>query len=128
MERIYRTAIKAAIEGAKEILRIYHLDEIQVERKADNSPLTLADRAANSKIIQFLKKTDYPIISEGNKQLDYSIRKTGLPVRSYIHWTEQRSLSEKMVSFCKYCALSKRNSHFWCYLCTGNQGTVLYRG
>ncbi len=75
MEKIYRTAIEAAIEGGKEILKIYHLGEIQVERKGDNSPLTLADKAANSKIIQFLEKTNYPIISEENKQLDYSIRK-----------------------------------------------------
>ena len=75
MEKIYQTAIKAAIMGGKEILKIYHLDEIKVERKGDNSPLTLADKAANSKIIQFLEKTKYPIISEENKQLDYSVRK-----------------------------------------------------
>ncbi|SDD92934.1 3'(2'), 5'-bisphosphate nucleotidase [Pricia antarctica] len=64
MEKKYQTAIEAAIAGGKEILKIYHFDEIQVERKGDNSPLTQADKAANSKIIQFLDKTDYPIISE----------------------------------------------------------------
>ncbi|NNE75759.1 MAG: 3'(2'),5'-bisphosphate nucleotidase CysQ [Pricia sp.] len=75
MEKIYQTAITAAIEGGKEILKVYHLDEVQVEFKGDNSPLTLADKAANEEIIRFLVKTDYPVISEEKKQLDYSIRK-----------------------------------------------------
>lgn len=75
MNKMYETAIKAAIEGGKEILKIYHLDEIQVENKSDNSPLTLADKAANEKILEFLEKTEYPIISEENKQLDYQIRR-----------------------------------------------------
>lgn len=75
MKNIYQTAIRAAIEGGKEILKIYSQDEIHVDYKGDNSPLTIADSAANTKIIQILDKTQYPIISEENRQLDYSIRK-----------------------------------------------------
>lgn len=75
MEKIHRTAIEAAIEGGKEILKVYEEGEIKVELKGDNSPLTLADKAANEKIIDFLLKTNYPIISEENKQIDYKTRK-----------------------------------------------------
>ena len=75
MKIIYQSAIKAAIEGGKEILKIYSQDEIHIDYKGDDSPLTKADSAANTKIIQILDQTKLPIISEENKQLDFSIRK-----------------------------------------------------
>jgi len=75
MKEIYQIAIKAAIEGGKEILKIYNQADIQVELKDDASPLTLADKAANDKINYYLQNTEHPIISEENKLLDYSIRK-----------------------------------------------------
>ena len=46
-----------------------------VEVKGDNSPLTQADKNANTVINKYLKKTDVPIISEENKQIDYTVRK-----------------------------------------------------
>ena len=69
-----KIAITAAIAGGKEILNIYDRPKIEVEQKADNSPLTLADKAANTAIVTFLEKTEHPIISEENKQLDFSER------------------------------------------------------
>ncbi|MFS4491349.1 3'(2'),5'-bisphosphate nucleotidase CysQ [Maribacter sp. 2308TA10-17] len=75
MKTIYQTAIQAAIEGGKEILKIYSQEEIHVDFKGDDSPLTMADSAANAKIIEILEQTTIPIISEENKQLDFSIRK-----------------------------------------------------
>lgn len=75
MKNIYSVAINAAIEAGKEILRIYDLPNIEVENKEDNSPLTLADKASNEIINNFLNKTEFPIISEENEQLDYGIRK-----------------------------------------------------
>lgn len=47
----------------------------KVDIKNDNSPLTEADRKANTIINDHLLKTGIPIISEENKQTDYSIRK-----------------------------------------------------
>ena len=67
-------AIQAAIEAGKAILEIYALD-FEVEIKDDNSPLTQADQNANTVINGFLKPTGIPIISEENRQLDYSERK-----------------------------------------------------
>ena len=69
-----KIALKAAVEGGKEILKIYDTD-FSVETKEDNSPLTLADQNANSVINTFLEPTGIPIISEENKQTDYSERK-----------------------------------------------------
>ena len=70
-----KLAINASIEGGKEILKIYEGPEILVEQKEDNSPLTLADKAANKVILLHLETTAHPIISEENKQLDYAVRK-----------------------------------------------------
>ncbi|QCW98790.1 3'(2'),5'-bisphosphate nucleotidase CysQ [Aggregatimonas sangjinii] len=75
MKRIYQTAIQAAIEGGKAILKVYNQDEIHVDYKKDDSPLTVADSAANAKIVGILNETDLPIISEESKQLAYSTRK-----------------------------------------------------
>ncbi len=67
-------AIQAALGAGKEILKIYETDFI-VETKGDDSPLTQADKNANEVINGFLKMTNIPIISEENRQLDYSERK-----------------------------------------------------
>lgn len=67
-------AIIAAIEAGKAILKIYANATIEVSHKADDSPLTQADNAANAVINSYLEKTEYPIISEENKQLDFSAR------------------------------------------------------
>lgn len=75
MQKDLQLAITASIAGGKEILKIYEGPDIQVEQKEDNSPLTLADQAANEAIVKLLKTTEHPIISEENKQLDYDVRK-----------------------------------------------------
>lgn len=68
-------AIKGALDAGKEIMAIYESGEFNVEQKGDKSPLTTADTASNVAINNYLKKTDIPIISEENKQIDYEKRK-----------------------------------------------------
>ncbi|MEX0290790.1 MAG: 3'(2'),5'-bisphosphate nucleotidase CysQ [Flavobacteriaceae bacterium] len=75
MREYLEMAIRAAIDGGKEILKVYTQEEIKVAHKKDESPLTEADSAANTAINRVLLTTDFPIISEENKQLDYSVRK-----------------------------------------------------
>lgn len=61
-----------------EILKIYAASEgITIDRKADNSPLTQADRAANKVICDRLEQLPFeiPIISEENKAIPYEERK-----------------------------------------------------
>ncbi|NND64112.1 MAG: 3'(2'),5'-bisphosphate nucleotidase CysQ [Flavobacteriaceae bacterium] len=73
MKSYLETAIIAAIEGGKAIMKIY-ATEFDVEIKGDNSPLTQADKNANDIINEYLIPTEIPIISEENKQTDYSER------------------------------------------------------
>lgn len=70
-------AIDAALRAGNQILSIYNDPEsdFEVERKADNSPLTIADRKAHSVIVEELKCTPYPILSEEGKCLPYAERK-----------------------------------------------------
>ena len=47
----------------------------QVERKADNSPLTLADRESHRVIAEALESSPYPLLSEEGAHLPYDERK-----------------------------------------------------
>ena len=69
-----RIAIAASIDAGREIMKIYNSD-FDYELKDDASPLTIADKNANDVINEYLVKTDIPIISEENAQIDYSVRK-----------------------------------------------------
>jgi len=68
------TAIKASLKAGEVIMEVYD-SVIEVEYKDDKSPLTQADKKANDIINSFLVPTGIPIISEENKQTDYSVRK-----------------------------------------------------
>lgn len=74
MKDDYIIAIEASIAAGKVIMEIYQKD-FQIDFKNDNSPLTAADTAANTVIMEYLNKIDIPIISEENKQIPYAIRK-----------------------------------------------------
>jgi 3'(2'), 5'-bisphosphate nucleotidase len=65
-----------AIDAGVAIMKIYSLP-IEVEQKADDSPLTLADRESNRIILEGLQKyyPDIPYISEETKQIAYDERK-----------------------------------------------------
>ena len=74
MNTYLNTAIKAALKAGNVIMEVYD-SVFEVEYKDDKSPLTEADKRANNIINTYLIPTDIPIISEENKQIDYSIRK-----------------------------------------------------
>lgn len=69
-----KTAIKAALKAGEAIMKIYDTP-FDVEFKDDKSPLTEADKQANTIINSHLVTTGIPIISEENKQIEYAIRK-----------------------------------------------------
>lgn len=56
-------------------MEIYESEDFGIKAKEDDSPLTLADKKANEVINEFLLPTNIPLISEENKQIDYSVRK-----------------------------------------------------
>ena len=74
MNKHLQTAIQASLEAGEVIMEVYDT-AFDVEIKDDKSPLTEADKRANDIINSFLEKTEFPIISEENKQIDYAIRK-----------------------------------------------------
>lgn len=71
-----RPFIEATLEAGKAILDIYHSPDFGVETKKDNSPLTLADKAAHHILVSYLNQTEYPIISEEGEHLSRDIRQS----------------------------------------------------
>ncbi len=69
-----KTAISASIEAGLEILKVYKSD-FEIEYKADESPLTIADKNAHRTIVGHLKKTKIPILSEEGSIVSYEERK-----------------------------------------------------
>jgi 3'(2'), 5'-bisphosphate nucleotidase len=69
------TAITAALQAGKAILKIYHSGEFDIEIKGDNSPLTRADTASHNVIMSYLEPTNIPVLSEEGRDIPYKERK-----------------------------------------------------
>ncbi len=63
-------------QAGAEILKIYGSDDFGVEQKADDSPLTRADKAANDVIVAGLNQLvlKAPVVSEEGKDVPYTER------------------------------------------------------
>ncbi len=72
-------AIEAALAGGREIMEVYTgTDDIEIQKKGDHSPLTLADRRAHDAIQKILKEhaPGIPILSEEGRDIPYPERKS----------------------------------------------------
>ena len=58
MKNKYSLAIQAAVKAGTAIMEVYGTDDFGVESKADESPLTLADKKAHEIIVDTLKQSD----------------------------------------------------------------------
>ena len=74
MNDVLKIAMDAALRVGDAILQIYARD-FEVEFKADESPLTEADKAAHCIICDALEDTGVPILSEESKAVPYDERK-----------------------------------------------------
>ena len=76
MKEFLDIAKRAALDAGAEILKIYTdpTQDFGIEKKADNSPLTLADKAAHHCIMRYLQNTDIPVLSEEGQHLPFSER------------------------------------------------------
>jgi len=72
---LLKIAITAALEAAKEILKIYHSDDFEVQLKSDDSPLTKADLVSHQLIEFYLTPTNISILSEEGKDISFDERK-----------------------------------------------------
>lgn len=68
--------LKICLDAGAAIMDIYGKADLGIEHKGDDSPLTLADKAANEVICAGLADLEqvYPIISEENKAIAYADR------------------------------------------------------
>ena len=67
---------EAALAAGNKILEIYGSGDFSIEAKTDNSPLTLADKAAHSAILSILDETELPILSEEGIDIPFETRST----------------------------------------------------
>ena len=77
-ETLITQAFTTAINAGQSILEIYESDmDFGVEAKADNSPLTIADKKSHTVIVSDLQITtpQIPILSEEGQTLPYAERK-----------------------------------------------------
>ncbi|ANQ47909.1 3'(2'),5'-bisphosphate nucleotidase CysQ [Flammeovirga sp. MY04] len=75
LEKLSNDCMSIAIDAGHAIMEIYNKEDLGVEIKDDNSPLTLADKASHEVIMKGLSEFDYPILSEEGKSIEYAERK-----------------------------------------------------
>ena len=70
-------ALRAAIKAGEEIKAIYvdPNSDFSIEKKADNSPITIADKKSHAIINQMLITTNIPVLSEEGRDIPYNERK-----------------------------------------------------
>lgn len=79
MERIIpefslELAVLASIKAGNAIMNIYRSDELGIGIKADQSPITIADKHSNQVIHDVLFKTGLPVLSEEDCDIQYPVR------------------------------------------------------
>ncbi len=74
----FREIVKIAQQAGDAIMKVYNSADIGTEYKADNSPLTLADKASHQVISEALtqKFPAIPLLSEEGEEIDYQTRKS----------------------------------------------------
>ncbi len=72
---IFLSAVRAALLAGEAILEVYHRDDREITYKDDHSPLTLADRRADTLIRKTLSPTGLPILSEESRSIPYEQRR-----------------------------------------------------
>ena len=75
-KEMLQVAIPAALQAGKAIMEVYNdpTSDFGVEKKADNSPLTLADRKGHEVIAAALANTPFPLLSEEGRAIPYNER------------------------------------------------------
>ena len=76
MRELLSLAIEASLEAGRRIMEIYGSEDFGVEYKSDASPLTRADIVSHEIIVEKLKSSGIPILSEEGRDLPYEERKS----------------------------------------------------
>ncbi|MBI1305702.1 MAG: 3'(2'),5'-bisphosphate nucleotidase CysQ [Bacteroidetes bacterium] len=73
-DSLFTILFEAAHKAGKAILDVYSRDDFGEKIKDDNSPLTEADKNANTEIMNVLASTQLPVLSEEGKSIPYEER------------------------------------------------------
>lgn len=73
--QLINKAINAALLAGIQIRNVYSSSDFDVQLKADQTPVTVADHQAHEEILKQLEETKLPILSEEGVHLRYSERK-----------------------------------------------------
>ena len=68
------TAIKSALVAGRAILDVYSATDFEVEKKSDDSPLTLADRRSHEIIMAGIGALGLPVLSEEGRDIFFEER------------------------------------------------------
>lgn len=75
MEKYVKIILQASLDAGKVIMEVYNSESLGIELKADDSPVTKADLAANDVIVAYLETTGIPVLSEEGRSIPYNERK-----------------------------------------------------
>lgn len=75
LDQLLKLSIKSALEAGEKVMEIYESSDFEIEIKTDLSPITKADKISNQIILENLKESNIPILSEESKMNPYSERK-----------------------------------------------------
>ena len=75
LKQFLMIAVRASMNAAFAIMGVYGKADFNVDLKSDDSPLTDADRKAHRIIVDALKTTPVPILSEEGRHIPYEERK-----------------------------------------------------
>lgn len=75
MNPMLQIAFNAAKEAGRAVMKVYESEDFEVEQKADQSPLTRADRAAHEVIMTHLEHTGIPVLSEEGRHMSFDERR-----------------------------------------------------
>lgn len=68
------SALTAASQASEKILEVYSGKRMKIRLKRDLSPVTLADQLAHEVIVQQLKVTEIPVLSEEGIKIPFEVR------------------------------------------------------
>jgi 3'(2'), 5'-bisphosphate nucleotidase len=75
LPHLFNVALSAVMEASAEIMKIYNENQIDINYKSNESPVTQTDIKSSGIITKHLETTNIPVICEETTIADYSIRK-----------------------------------------------------
>ncbi len=75
LKKLLVDTLPMVFEAGECIMEVYSRDDLEIELKEDQSPLTLADRASHTILTSRLQKSGYPVLSEEGTGTSWELRK-----------------------------------------------------